>query len=132
MTEEGNPSKERLKAIERARELCRKCLESIREIWNSTRHEKTGQMISLEHKVSQPKEQIRETEVRFTIGYYDKRSFEARINDLKANLQRIEREISKLRDYVNEMNRKVFRCSELPRKTCKTKTHLFINPFNHS
>ena len=29
MTEEGNPSKERLKAIERARELCRKCLESI-------------------------------------------------------------------------------------------------------
>jgi len=116
MTKEGNPSKERLEAIERARELCRKRLESIRETWNSTRREKIEQMISLEHEASQLKEQIGETEVRFAIGYYDEHAFEARISGLKANLQRVEREISKLRDYVDEMDRKVFRCSELLEK----------------
>jgi len=113
LTKEGNPSKERLEAIGRARELCRKRLVSIRETWNSTRREKIEQMISLEHEASQLKEQIREAEVRFAIGYYDEAAFEARISDLKANLQKVEREISKLKDYLDEMDRKVFRCSEL-------------------
>jgi len=116
MTKEGNPSKERLEAIERARELCRKRLESIRETWNSTRREKIERMISLEHEASQLKEQIGETEIRFTIGYYDEHAFEARMSDLKANLQRVEKEISKLRDYIDEMDRKIFRCSELLEK----------------
>ena len=116
MTKEGNPSKERLEAIERARELCRKRLESIRENWNSTRREKIEKMIRLEHEASQLKEQIRETEVRFAIGYYDENAFEARMSDLKATLQRVEREISKIREYVDEMDRKVFRCSELLEK----------------
>jgi len=113
LTKDGNPSKGRLETIERGRELCRKRLESIRGTWSSTRREKVEQMISLEHEASQLKEEIREIEIRFAIGYYDEAAFEARMSDLKANLQRVEREISKLRDYVDEMDRKVFRCSEL-------------------
>lgn len=113
LTKGGNPSKERLAAIERGRELCRKRLESIRGTWSSTRREKIEQMMRLEREASQLKEQIREIEVRFAIGYYDEGAFEVRMSDLKANLQKVEREISKLRDYIDEMDRKVFRCSEL-------------------
>jgi len=113
LTQGGNPSKERSEAIERGRELCGKRLEAIRKTWSSIRREKIEQLMRLEHESSQLKEKIREAEVRFEIGYYDENAFEAIISGLKADLQKAERQISDIRDYVDEMDRKVFRCLEI-------------------
>jgi len=109
-TKEGNPSGETFRT---GRELCRKRLESIQESWNLTRREKIERLIALEREVSQLKEKIKETEVRFAIGYYDEASFETQMSSLKADLQRAEGEISDLRKYIDEMDRRLFRCSEL-------------------
>ena len=108
--EVGSEETKRVKAI------CQNRLGSISEGWASTRRDKIGQAGNLELKASQIRDDIKEVDVRFAVGEVDQRDFEYKMSGLQASLKRVTEEISEIRDYINDMDMKIFRCSELARE----------------
>lgn len=100
----------------RVKAVCQNRLDSISEGWASTRRDKIGQAGNLELKASQIRDDIKEVEIRFAVGELDQRTFEYKMSALQASLKRVTKEISEIRDYIDDMDMKIFRCSELARE----------------
>ena len=47
----------------------------------------------------------------------DQRTFEYKMSALQASLRRVAKEISDIRDYIDDLDMKMFRCSELVRQS---------------
>lgn len=99
--------------VERVKGLCEQRLGLISERWGTIKREKIERVMILELEASQKKDDIKEVEVRFTVGEIDQTSFEYKISALRGSLKRIIKEISDIRNYTDDMDRKIFRCSEL-------------------
>lgn len=102
--------------IERAKMVCEQRLSRISEKWASIRRDKLERVINLELKASQIKEKIKEIEVRYAVGELDQGTYEYTMSDLRASLNRVQKTISELRKSINNMDTKMFRCSELLRQ----------------
>ena len=102
--------------VERAKALCRQRLNSISEKWASIRREKIEQLMNNEIKSSQTKNEIEELELRFAVGELDQRSYEYKMNTLQVRLKKVETEISNIRDTMDQVDMRIFRCSELLRE----------------
>lgn len=102
--------------IERTRTVCRQRLDSIAEKWVSIRRGKIEQVMNLELKASQTREETKEAEVRFAVGELDQHGYEYRMSSLQGSLKSIEREISETRGFIDEIDMKIFRCSEMLRE----------------
>jgi hypothetical protein len=102
--------------VEKGRALCRQRLNSISEKWASIRRDKIEQVINLEIKSSQIKVEIEELEVRFGVGELDQRSYEYMMNNRQVRSKEVGREISDIRDTIDEVDTRIFRCSELLRE----------------
>lgn len=96
-------------------EICRRRLSEISEKWDSLRRERIEQIVNLDLRLSQIKEEINEVEVRFSVGEFNESVYESKVNILKKRLKLIENEISEIRNYIENMDTKIFRCSELLR-----------------
>jgi chromosome segregation ATPase len=80
------------------------------------RREKIGRIMDLELQASQIRDNIKEVEVRFAVGEMDRNIYESKISALQSSLRKIEREISEIRNYIDEIDLKIFRSSELLRE----------------
>jgi len=109
--------KARREEIEKGILICRQRLRSISDKWTSIRHEKIEQIMNLELKASQLRDEIKETEVRFSVGELDQATFEEKMSILQGTLKKVEREISNTRNSIDDMDMKIFRCSELLRES---------------
>ena len=69
--------------------------------------------MDLESKASQLKDEIKEVEVRFAVGEFSRSVYEWKMSELQGSLKKIEKEISEIRNYVNEIDLKIFKISEL-------------------
>lgn len=103
----------RSKGVEEAKEICRRRLEALSNEWTSRRRNKVAEIVDLEMKASQIKDEIKEVDVRFTVGEFDRSIYEARISLLRGSLRKIEQEISRIRNYIDEIDLKIFRANEL-------------------
>ena len=54
--------------------------------------------------------------MRLAVGEIDRRTFEYKVRSLRGSLRRLEEEISKIRGYIDDMDMKIFRSSELLRE----------------
>ena len=103
----------RSKGVEEAKEICRRRLEALSNEWTSRRRNKVAEMVDLEMKASQIKDEIKEVEVRFVVGEFGQSIYETKIGLLRGSLRKIEREISRIRNYIDEIDLKIFRANEL-------------------
>lgn len=102
--------------IERARAACQQRLDSISEKWASIRRDRIENVMNLELKASQIKDDIKEVEVRFSVGELNQSTYEYKMSGLHGSLRNIEKEISDIRKHVDEIEMKMFRCAELLRE----------------
>jgi len=114
--------KERLSAkagseeIERGMAVCQQRLNSISEKWASIRRDKIEQVMNLELKASQIRDEVKEADVRFAVGEFNQSMYEYRMSAMQVSLSESEKEISNIRNYIDDMDMKIFRCSELLRE----------------
>ncbi len=106
-----------LEEVNRVKAVCQGRLNSISERWATVRRDKIEQAVNLELKASQLKEDLKEVEVRFSIGELDQRTFEYKVSALQASSKKVAKEISDIQAYIDDMDMKIFRCSELLRES---------------
>ncbi|MEM3041781.1 MAG: hypothetical protein QXG97_07160 [Nitrososphaerota archaeon] len=102
--------------IERGVELCRERMKPLSEKWASLRRSKIESIMNLELEASRLRDDLKELEVRFSVGELDQIGYEYRMSDLQASLKKVEKEIAETRKFVDDMDMKIFRCSELLRE----------------
>ncbi len=103
--------------MERAFSLCRQRLVSISDGWAALRRSKIEKIMNLEIEASQAKDEIKELEVRYSVGEIFQQLYEVRISSFQTNLKKVEYEITESRSLMDDMDMKIFRCSELLRET---------------
>ncbi len=54
--------------------------------------------------------------MRFGVGELDQRSYEYMMNKLQVRSKEVGREVSDIRDTIDEVDTRIFRCSELLRE----------------
>jgi hypothetical protein len=109
----GRVHSEELKESEVTRQVCQQRLNALSEKWFSIRRDKIKRIMDLEAKASQLKDEIKEVEVRFTVGEYNRNIYEMRMSQLQGSLRNIEKEILEIRNYINDIDLKTFRTTEL-------------------
>jgi len=110
--EKPSPSKE----IERAKMICQQRLSIISDKWASIRRDNVRRIMDLELQASQIRDDIKEVEVRFAVGEIDRKIYESRISALQSSLKKIEKEVLEIRNYIDNIDLKIFRSSELLRE----------------
>lgn len=110
--EKTSPSKE----TEKAKMICQQRLSAISDKWASIRRDHIRRIMDLELQASQVRDDIKEVEVRFAVGEIDRKIYESRMSALQSSLKKIEREISETRNYIDNIDLKIFRSSELLRE----------------
>ena len=106
-------SKVKSKEMEEAIRICKRRLDVLSEKWSSIRRNEIEKIMDLESKASQLKDEIEEVEVRFAVGEFDRSIYESRISALQGSLRRIEKKLSEIRNYIDEIDLKIFKISEL-------------------
>jgi len=101
---------------ERRKRLCQQRLEAVSDKWASIRRNKIEQVFNIEQNTSQITQEMKEVETRFAVGELNQDVFEYKIGALRGSLKRLEKEILDTQNYLNEMDNKIFRCSELLRE----------------
>lgn len=91
-------------------------LNSISERWTPIRRSKIEQIINLELEASKLKEEIKEVEVRFAVGELNQTTYESKVSILQGNLKKVEKETSDIRNFIDDVDMKIFRCAELLRE----------------
>lgn len=112
LTKERNRSDPE-EAVGKVAELLRGRLNSILQKWAKIRRTKIEHLVNLKPEVSRINDQIKETEARFAVGEFNETTFEAKMSKQKVSLKNIQKEMSEIRNYVDEMDRKIFSCSEM-------------------
>ena len=92
---------------------CQQRLGSISERWTEIRRSRIERVMSLEIEAANAKDEIKEAEVRFSVGEIEQEPFERNMSVLQATLKRVEKEISEIRSFIDDMDMKIFRCAEL-------------------
>jgi hypothetical protein len=95
--------------------LCKTRLNSISERWTIIRRKKIEQILNLKLNSSQLSDEIKELEVRFSLGDLEQRNYESGAGLLRGSLKKVEKEISEMRRIIDNMDTKMFRNSELLR-----------------
>jgi len=100
----------------RRKRLCQQRLDEVSGKWASVRRDRIEQVMNRELNASHITEEMKEVETRCAVGELDQDAFEYRIGALRGSLGKLEKEILDTQNYVNEMDRRIFRCSELLRE----------------
>jgi len=103
--------------LERGKVVCQRRLDSISEKWATIRRSKIEEVMNHELKASQLRDETKEVEVRFNVGEFNQAIYELKMSALQGSLKNVEREISSVRSYIDDIDMKIFRCSELLRES---------------
>jgi hypothetical protein len=100
---------------EKAVSICKQRLTTVSEKWVSTRRSRIERIINLEADVTSLKDQIKELDVRYSIGELTQAVFELENSKLQNKLAKLETELLGIRSHIDEMDRIIFRSTELLR-----------------
>jgi chromosome segregation ATPase len=102
--------------VEKAFSLCQQRLSSIADRWAVIRRSQIEKIINLELESSRISDEIKELEIRYSVGEIAQQFYEIKISTLQTNLKRVENEVSNLRSSMDDMDMKIFRSSEISRE----------------
>jgi len=102
-------------SLEAGLSICQQRLGSISERWTVIRRSRIERVMSLELEATNVKEGIKEAEVRFSVGEVEQELFERKMSVLQSTLKKVEKEISEIRSFIDDMDMRIFRCTELSR-----------------
>ena len=97
--------------------VCQQRLGSISERWGVIRRSRIERVMNLELEATNLKDEIKEAEVRFAVGEIEQELFERKMSVLQSTLKKVENEISGIRSSLDDMDMKIFRCTELSRES---------------
>lgn len=109
----GGGSEKLNNEVETIKQICQQRLSVLSEKWFSIRRDKIKRIMDLEAKASNLRDDIKEVEVRFAVGEFNRDLYDLKMSELQGYLKNMEKEISDLREYVNEIDQKIFRINEL-------------------
>ncbi len=113
---DGHVTRRESEDVRKALLVCQQRLGSVSERWAPTRREKIDQLIGLEAEASRLKDEIKEIAARFGVGELSQDGFEYRMNVLQTALKKVENEVSDVRALIDDMDMRIFRCTELLRE----------------
>lgn len=96
--------------------VCQLRLSSISERWAVIRRTRIERIMNLELEATNVRDEIKEAEVRFAVGEIEQELFERKMSVLQSTLKRVEKEVSEIRSFIDDMDMKIFRCTELSRE----------------
>lgn len=97
--------------------VCKLRLSSISERWAVIRRTRIERIMNLELEATNVRDEIKEAEVRFAVGEIEQELFERKMSVLQSTLKKVEKEVSEIRGFVDDMDMKIFRCTELSRES---------------
>jgi len=97
--------------------VCRQRLGSILERWTVIKRSRIERVMNLELEATNTRDEIKEAEVRFAVGEIEQELFEHKMSVLQSTLKKVEKEISEIRSFIDDMDMKIFRCTELSRES---------------
>ena len=97
--------------------VCQQRLNSISERWAVIRRTRIERIMNLELEATNVGDEIKEAEVRFAVGEIEQELFERRMSVLQSTLKKVEKEVSEIRSFIDDMDMKIFRCTELSRES---------------
>lgn len=101
--------------IEKRIALCQQRLTAISDKWASVRRSQIEKILNLELEASRINEEIKEFEARYSVGEISQQLYEEKISSLQTRLKKVNQEKTRLRSSIDDMDMKMFRCSELLR-----------------
>ncbi|MEM2028613.1 MAG: hypothetical protein QW341_03020 [Candidatus Bathyarchaeia archaeon] len=104
---------EKLNEMKLIKQICQQRLNILSEKWFSIRRDKIKKIMDLEARASQLRDDIKEVEVRFAVGEFNRNLYDLKMGELQGALRNLEKEITGLRDYINEIDQRIFRITEL-------------------
>ncbi|MEM2479992.1 MAG: hypothetical protein QXM44_04565, partial [Candidatus Bathyarchaeia archaeon] len=104
---------EKLNEMKLIKQICQQRLNILSEKWFSIRRDKIKKIMDLEVRASQLKDDIKEVEVRFAVGEFNRNLYDLKMGELQGALRNLEKEIASLRDYISEIDQRIFRITEL-------------------
>jgi hypothetical protein len=102
--------------VENGISVCKQRLDSISERWSSMRRSQIEKIMNLELEVSQLNDEIKELEVRYSVDEIAQKVYETKMSVMQTDLKKAEKKISDVRTFIDDMDMKIFRCSELMRE----------------
>jgi chromosome segregation ATPase len=102
--------------VDKAFTLCQQRLGSIADRWAVNRRSQIEKIMNLELESSRISDEIKELEVRYSVGEIAQQFYEIKISTLQTNLKKVENEVSNLRSSMDDMDMKIFRSSEISRE----------------
>ena len=102
---------------EKAVSICKRRLATVSEKWALARRERVERIMKLDADITSFKDQIKELNVRYSIGELTQAMYELENSKLQNRLTRLEKEASDSRSRIDDMDRVIFRSSELLRSS---------------
>lgn len=99
--------------IEKTILVCRQRLRELSEKWDTIRRTKIGQLADLESEAETIRDQMKEVETRFSVGEISQQIYEFENNKLQSKIKNVEKNISEVKGFLNEMDMVVFRLTDL-------------------
>jgi len=90
----------------------REYLEDLSGRWAVTRSEMAERISSLEMRINEVEESIKENDVRFVLGEYDRIEYEERRLKLERELNRLKEEIDRLKTSISMNDTRIIRAAE--------------------
>ncbi|MEM2669415.1 MAG: hypothetical protein QW188_05175, partial [Candidatus Bathyarchaeia archaeon] len=85
---------EKLNEIKLIKQICQQRLNILSEKWFSIRRDKIKKIMDLEVRASQLKDDIKEVEVRFAVGEFNRNLYDLKMGELQGALRNLEKEIA--------------------------------------
>jgi hypothetical protein len=101
-----------IEIIEGYRKICKQRLDVISKNWSLSKRGIIEQISYIEEKISQVKQEIKEAEIRFSVGEFNRDTFERMISRLQDSLKKMEDDYFKMQNYLRDIDEKIFRCFE--------------------
>jgi hypothetical protein len=101
-----------IEIIEGYRKICKQRLDVISKNWSLSKRGIIEQISYIEEKISQVKQEIKEAEIRFSVGEFNRDTFERIISRLQDSLKKMEDDYFKMQNYLRDIDEKIFRCFE--------------------
>jgi hypothetical protein len=99
--------------MEKAFSLCQQRLGSVSDRWALIRRSQIEKIMNFELEASRIRDEVKELEVRYSVGEVAQQIYEIKISSLQTNLKKVEQEISSIHTFLDDMDMRIFRCSEL-------------------
>ena len=95
--------------------ICKRRLTTVSEKWASARRERIERIMKLDVDITSFREQVKELEVRYSLGELTQALYELENSKLQNRLTRLVKEAADNRSHMDDMDRIIFRSSELLR-----------------